>query len=169
MIPCILLDQLTIILHYVYRWNFRFYVIYQYVIDGPMKFWEFREVLICCRTHHSAIELLPDLLLLFPCWILLYMAGINRMNILRQGLNHRGIKPPRELSEREGFTQSLPGLDPLGEIIPCKRTCPQVGQCLHYFWFYVCPGNMARLGAIPLMVSQPSTMSSSAMSWSIWG
>jgi hypothetical protein len=44
------------------------------------------------------------------------MAGINRMDFLRYGLNHKGIKSLRGLSGREGSTQSLSGLDPLREV-----------------------------------------------------
>jgi hypothetical protein len=47
------------------------------------------------------------------------------MDFLRYGLNHKGIKSLRGLSGREGSTQSLSGLDPLREVIPCKRTCPK--------------------------------------------
>jgi hypothetical protein len=50
------------------------------------------------------------------------MPEINQMKNLRQGLNHREIKSPRGLREREGSTQSLSRLNSLGELISYNRT-----------------------------------------------
>jgi hypothetical protein len=77
---------------------------------------------ITCILLKDIVMYMIFYVLFFCIWDQLHMPGINRMKILRQGLNQREIKSPRGLREREGSTQSLSGFNSLGELISYNRT-----------------------------------------------